>query len=166
MDTDLDLTIDPEHLDAAWANQAALMLEYGKQAAMAKMQADVAKARLAVVAAECDRQIRKDPQKYGLIKATEGTVPHAVAEHRRHQAAMEEYLNAKYEANVLQAVVDALQHRKASLQGYTDLWLRQWYADPHGGPQPQPLKRAAAETRDKETRAVVQQRRRKRRARE
>jgi hypothetical protein len=139
----LDLTIDENNLLNEWQGQASMMLDYGIQLADAMQEEDETKAKLAVVAAELDRDIRSDPAEYGLTKATETTVLNAINEQPEHQIAAKKLNDARYKVRVFRAAVDALSHRKSTLQGMTDLFLRQWYADPRSPDQPAELKEAA-----------------------
>ena len=139
----LDLSIDENNLLGEWKGQAALMLEYGIMLADAMQEEDEARAKLALVVARLDRAIREDPEAYGLQKATETTVTNAIPEQKEHVAASEVLNDAKYAVRVYRAAVDALGHRKSTLQGMTDLFLRQWYADPRSPEQPAELREAA-----------------------
>ncbi|RKZ05952.1 hypothetical protein DRQ25_15020 [Candidatus Fermentibacteria bacterium] len=142
---ELNAPIDENNLLHEWKGQAALMLEYGIQLADAMQEADEAKAKLAVVAAELARDIRDDPVAYGIAKATESTVPNAVLEQPEHKVALKRLNAAWHTVRVLKAAENSLAHRKSTLQGMTDLFLRQWYADPTSPDQPAPLKDAARE---------------------
>lgn len=143
MSDELRLDIDQNSLPEEWQGQASLMLHYGTMLADATLEMDKSKAKLAVIAAQLDREVREDPQAYGLAKATESTVPGAVAEQPLHKAATREYLAAKHRVAVLRAAVDALEHRKRALSGMTDLFLRQWFAEPTNREQPGALQEAA-----------------------
>ncbi len=143
---DLNLRVTGDNLLEEWQGQASLMLEYGIELADAQLATDQAKAQLAVKASELDREIRETPEDYGLAKATETTVPGCVAEQPEHKVATRKYLDAKHKTSIFKAAVDAISHRKSTLQGMTDLWLRQYYADPTTREQPEELKDAADKT--------------------
>ena len=140
---ELRLTVDENNLLDEWKGQAAMMLEYSIQLADARQEEDETKAALAVVVAELDAQIRDNPEEYGLQKATESGVFNAIQATEEHQAAVRAHNDARHAVRVLQAAVDALDHRKRTLQGMTDLWLRQYYADPKSPEQPQEVREAA-----------------------
>jgi len=140
---ELDLSIDENNLLNEWQGQAALMLDYGIRLADAMQEEDEAKAQLAVVVAELDRDIRDAPTEYGVTKATETTVANAIQEQPEHRTATKKLNAARYKMRVIRAAVDALSHRKSALQGMTDLFLRQWYADPKSAEQPAELREAA-----------------------
>ncbi len=140
---ELNLAVDENNLLNEWKGQAAMMLDFGIRLADAMQEEDETKARLAVVAAELDRDIRDSPEEYGLTKATETTVPNAVNEQAEHKKATKALNQARHRVRVYRAAVDALSHRKSTLQGMTDLFLRQWYADPKSAEQPSELRAAA-----------------------
>jgi hypothetical protein len=132
----LDLSIDENNLMEEWRGQAALMLDYGIQLADAMQEEDEAKAELSVTIAELDKSVREDPAAYGIAKVTEAGVKAAIDKTKEVAKATSMVNEAKHETRVLKAVIDALQHRKSSLQGMTDLFMKQWYADPSNSEQP------------------------------
>lgn len=126
----LDLSVDQNRLPEQWADQPSMMLEYGLLLADAEQAVDEAKAKLAVVAAGLENDIRNNPQDYEIAKLTEATVAAAIPLQKAHQIATKAYNQARHEARIYRAAVDALGHRKSALQGMTDLYMRQWFADP------------------------------------
>ena len=141
---DLRLHIDENRLLEEWKDQAAMMLEYSIRLADARQAEDEAKAALSVVVAELDADIRNNPEEYGLQKATETSVVNAIPGCEEHQDAIKTLNSAKHTVRVLQAAVDALDHRKRTLQGMTELWLRQYYADPKSSAQPAEVREACS----------------------
>jgi hypothetical protein len=139
---DLRLAVDENNLLEEWRAQGAMMLDYGIQLADARQKEDEAKAALSVVVAELDCNIRAEPAEYGLPKATETSVVNAIPGCGQHQHATKALTATRHTARVLGAAVDALDHRKRTLQGMTDLFLRQWYADPTKPGQPKELAEA------------------------
>ena len=126
----LNLFIDENNLLAEWQSQASLMLEYGIRYADALQEEDEARARVSVTQAKLDKKIRDDPEAYGVGKTTEASILNAVQAHPDYIEAQETLNAARCDARVFQAAVTALAHRKSALQGMTDLYLRQWFADP------------------------------------
>lgn len=140
---ELNLNIDENNLLQEWKNQANLMLQYGIQLADAMQEEDEAKTQLSVVAAELDCSIRNEPEKYGLAKITESALMNTIIVQKAHVEATKVLNDARHRARILKAAVDAIGHRKSALQGMTDLFLRQWYADPKSTEQPPELREAA-----------------------
>ena len=139
---ELNLHIDENNLLNEWRGQANLMLDYGIRLADAMQEEDEAKAALAVIVAGLDRDIRDAPDQYGLVKVTETTVTNAIPEQPEHKTALKKLNEARYQVRVFRACVDALAHRKSALGGMTDLFLRQWFADPSSSEQPPELREA------------------------
>lgn len=129
----LDLSVDEAQLTEQWGEQPALMLEYGLLLADAEDDVDNTKARLGQVSAELETDIRNNPTDYGIMKVTEAAIAAAVPQQKDYISAVEDHNNAKSDARHLRAVVDALSHRKAALQGKTELFQRQWFAERKGG---------------------------------
>jgi hypothetical protein len=126
----LRLEIDENNLPVEWQGQANMMLQVGVDMADAQQEADEAQARFSVVVAKLDAAIRAEPAEFGISKVTETTVQHAVVRQPEHIAAQGDLFAARHTLNVMKAAVQAVQHRKSALQGMTDLWLRQWHAEP------------------------------------
>ena len=141
---ELRVDIDENGLLEEWRGQASLMFAYGTRLADARAVEDAARVAVDVVKAELDRDIRESPDMFGVAKPTESAVAAAVLCQGGYQRAVEKLNAARHEVRLLGAAVDAISHRKAALQGITDLFLRQWYADPKSGAQPRELREAAA----------------------
>lgn len=139
---DLVLRVDEQNLLEEWQGQAAMMLDYGIKLADARQDEDEARAELSVVAAELDGAIRNNPEEYDVAKVTETSVAAAIPIQEEHQTATKAFNDARQAVRVLQAAVIALEHRKSTLKGMTDLWLRQYYADPTSPSQPKEVKDA------------------------
>ena len=143
MESELNLNIDENNLLQEWKGQAAMMLDYGIRLADAMQEEDEAKTQLSVVVAELDCSIRNEPEKYGLVKITESALMNTIIVQKAHVEATQTLNEARHKARILKAAVDAIGHRKSALQGMTDLFLRQWYADPKSAEQPPELREAA-----------------------
>lgn len=139
---ELNLCVDENNLLNEWKGQAVMMLRYGIRLADAMQEEDEAKTELTVVMAELDNAIRSEPEKYGLAKVTESALANTIVTQEEHTVATKVLNDARHKARILKAAVDAIGHRKSALQGMTDLFLRQWYADPKSTEQPPELRDA------------------------
>ena len=126
---DLKLDIDENDLLNEWRGQAMKVLDYGIQLADARQEEDEIKAELSITIANLDREIREKPEEYGLKKITEGGVANVVLGQPAHQAVQERLREAQYDVRIIWAAIDALSHRKAALQGITDIYKKQWFTD-------------------------------------
>jgi len=91
------VTIDPDALDVEWLRQPQLMIKYAKISAEAKMEVLSAKENLDLVRAELDKDIRSDPDKFGIAKITESAVLNTIISNQRYKKANSEYLEKQYE---------------------------------------------------------------------
>jgi hypothetical protein len=126
-DGQLMAEIDPLALDAAWLEQPRMYVRVSGAMAEARHEMDVAKNQLLIVEAECDKQIRARPNKYGIDKITEKSVATAVQMHPRMRAAQTTLLEAKYEVDMLSGLQQSLEHRKEALKALTTLFLNEYY---------------------------------------
>lgn len=140
---DLNLEVDENNLIDAWKSQAAMMLDYGIQLADAMQEEDEARAGLDVTRARIEQGVRANPEQFVGGKVTESVVAAAVTLHPECTRAEQHRINAAHKARILKAVVEALSHRKSTLQGMTDLHRMEYYADPKSSDQPQELRASA-----------------------
>ncbi len=124
------LSIDKSRLDEEWVTHASTFFLFEMDLVEAKANVDRAKATLDLQDANLEKAIRLDPDNYQLTKVTEASVQAAVLSHRKHQIAYEELTEAKRIAGILQGAVNALDHKKKSLENLVSLHLAGYYAQP------------------------------------
>ncbi len=128
---DLDLyDIDPDKLDIACIDQPKLYHKNSLAFAQARADHERAKSDLELVEAELDKEIRLEPERFGLEKLTETIVEKAIIRHRRYRAAKEKYLESKHTMDVFQAFVFTLDHKKKSLEMLLQLRMNNYYSEP------------------------------------
>lgn len=130
MDYEKDIKIDEDALDVEWLGQASLLIRYARNAAQARMDLDKAKEALDVVKAELDAAIRKEPDKYKIEKITEAVVGNTIILQPKYKETNERYLKAKYEADIAQGAVNAVNQRKDALENLVRLYGQQYFAGP------------------------------------
>lgn len=130
MNYENDITIDESSLDVEWLEQPQLMIRYAIKAAEARLERDLAKERLDVVKAELDKEIRMNPEKFEIAKVTETAIQAAILTNSRYKEASEQYIQLRYEAEVLQSAVNAIEHRKSALENLVKLYGSQYFAGP------------------------------------
>ena len=89
-----------------------------------------AKVDLELTKAELDRDIRRNPTRFGLEKVTETVVEQTVIWQIQHKNAQKTVLDARHTMDVLQAVVTALENKKKSLELAVQLWAMSYFAEP------------------------------------
>ncbi len=80
-----DLEFANDDLDKAWQEQPSLYMRYAEKAAKARQTEDELKEQLEVLEAKLAKEMRTDPDKYGLSKVTEGALKEAVIAHEERQ---------------------------------------------------------------------------------
>lgn len=138
------LEIDETRLDEAWIAQPKLYYKYAKQLANArtvveeiKNQQEIIKTDIDNVKATLDMSIRNNPDGYGIGKTTETAIKNAVSVQPEYKEIMETYnasqkklVEAKNEADVLQALVTALDHKKSALENLVRLHGQNYFSSP------------------------------------
>lgn len=130
MNYEKDIIIDETALDIEWLNQPRLFMKYAKNAAQARATLDQAKEALDVVKSEVDNDVRKDPEKFNVSKVTEAAIQGAIVLDKRYTAANKDYLEAKYEADIAQSAVQAMNQRKDALENMVKLFGMKYFAGP------------------------------------
>jgi len=132
MDYEKDLRINEESLDIEWLDQARLMMKYTRLQAQLQKEEEEAREELDLVKAELDRDIRENPDKYGLedIKITEAVVNGAVLNSKDYMDVSTKYIDAKFENNVAKGAVRAMEQRKVALENLVRLHGQQYFAGP------------------------------------
>jgi len=124
------IDIDVNGLDVEWVRQSKLMGDYCKHAAQCKKDVDLTKEQLEICKAGLDRQIRSDPEKFGLKKITETVVGNAVIESQTYQECQQEYIDAKFEYEMAVAAVRAVDQKKTALENLVRLHGASYFAGP------------------------------------
>lgn len=122
--------IDSANLDEEWMMQPKVFLKYSLKSAEARETFERAKAKLDVARAELDLMIRKDPETFGLEKITESAITNTILLQPEYKEALEEVHTSQHAYNILQATVQALDHRKRALENLVDLHGMQYFAEP------------------------------------
>lgn len=162
MNLEKDCTINPEELDLEWLRQPQLYARYAQESAHAKDRLSLAKENLDVIKAKLDKAIRMTPSEYGVEKVTEGAITATLLQLPEYEGANKTYLQAKLDADLIQAAVSAMDHRRAALENLVRLHAAQYFAGPReprdiGQEWKDQLERKK-ETRQQETRDAIRER--------
>jgi len=132
-DEHLKLDIDKDRLDQEWSNQPLLYWKWAKKAADAQMAYDEAKSELSVERAELDLDIRSYPGKHGLadVKITESVITSTIDNNQVVKSLTKRVRQAKHDLDISKAAVEALEHKKKALSYLVELWIRDYYSEPH-----------------------------------
>lgn len=130
MDYAKDVTIDESALDVEWLQQPKLMLKYSQHAADCMRQLDWEKEKLLSVKAEIDRDIRTNPEKYGLAKLTETVVENTIILNEGYVEQSTNVIQAKYNLDMARAAVTAIDQKKTTLENLVKLFGQQYFAGP------------------------------------
>ena len=129
-----DIKINKYKLEEECEKQASIYFYWAEKLALAKTLLDETIDKSKLIAAQTEMAIRKNwdsdyLKKYG--KQTENGIK-AVLEIEM-QEAKQNIRDAQSEVNILQASVNALEHRKYELDNLTTLLVKGFYAAPNGG---------------------------------
>jgi len=126
-----DLTINLNKLEEEWAMQPILFGKYSREWKDAVQEEDKAKAKLKLVYATLDLDVRKNyKEKYGLEKVTDKIVDATVITQEEHIKATRFYIECKHEASILEIANKEFDQRKYALQNEVDLWTKGYFSTP------------------------------------
>lgn len=125
-----DIRIDCEALDVEWIYQPELMRRYTKYAAFTKQQLDAAKERMDVGKARIEMEIRKNPQEFGIDKATESAIQSTILLQEEYQTLSQNHINARYENDIANGAVRAMDQKKTALENLVKLLSASYFAAP------------------------------------
>lgn len=130
MNYEKDIKIEDYNLDIEWLEQPEKMFKYAKNAAELRAQLDSAKENLDLVKAELDKNVRSNPDKFGIEKITEAVVTATIITHPDYKKANDMFLQSKFELDVANAAVKAMEQRKDALENLVKLFGLQYFAGP------------------------------------
>jgi hypothetical protein len=122
-----DLTIDKFALDEEWIKQPIVFINWAEEHANAQADRDRKKEQMDLVKAELDNEIRTSPEKFGLVKITEGAIANLILTNGTVRDANDRYLEAVKKAKVLDVAREAFEHKKKALENLTQLFLTGYF---------------------------------------
>jgi hypothetical protein len=125
-----DLNINELSLDKEWLKQANLCYNYNKELAIAKHTLDVADAKYDKNRADTARDIRKNPEKYEMAKVTEDAIKEVLGTIPELQNDLNSIIEAKLSVGLIQASVNAIDHKKRALECLVQLHGMGYFATP------------------------------------
>lgn len=125
-----DIRIDTTALDVEWHGQAELMMKYTKKSSSLKLELDRAKEALEYIKAELAKNIRSNPDDYEVDKVTDKVVDATILLQPEYIEANDAYIMAKFEADVAQGAVRAIEQKKDALEQLVKLLGLSYFAGP------------------------------------
>lgn len=124
------IDIDELALDKEWIEHPGLYLKWARKSAEARLKMAEAKAQLEVDEALLSKAIRDKPENFGIQKVTEPVIESTIKLQQSYQKSLRNLNEAKYSVDKIQAVVDALEHRKKALENAVTLHIQGYTAEP------------------------------------
>ena len=122
--------IDENRLDEEWVSQPRHYYEQAVKLADARKKYEQMKAEKDVVEAELDFDVRSKPGDFDLEKITEPVVKNTILLQPRHKEATKALIESKHSMDIVQAIIDALDHRKKALENLVSLRLANYFSEP------------------------------------
>ena len=130
LDFSEDVKIDKHELDRELINQPSLYREYAKAYAHSLKVRDKARARIDLVKAEVDSDIRTNYEKFGFDKKpTEAAITQAIIKSEEYNEVYDDFIEKNTEAKIIGHSVEAFVQRKDMLIYLTKLFLSGYYSE-------------------------------------
>lgn len=123
-------SFDKHRLDEEIVAQPKMYFSHAVLLADARRDYEQSEAEKDLTYAELSKEIRSDPQSFGLDKITEDAVKQTIVASKRYQRAAQKVIDKRHDMDVAQAGVTALDHRKRGLEKAVDLFLSDYFATP------------------------------------
>jgi hypothetical protein len=127
--------IDPNNLDKECIRLPSQYLQYAHTSAELKRDVDELKAELEVTEADLSKEIRANPNEFGIEKVTESAISGVVITSKRYRKALQNLQEVRYHQELAQAVVWALEHKKRSLTLLVELHGMGYFSAPKVSPE-------------------------------
>lgn len=127
---DQDLNLDKDNLDFECLDQPNRFMRWSVNMADAIKQRDWAKRQVQITRSEMSVDIRTNPNKYGLEKATEGSVAATLETLKEISDVENAYIESQRVANIYSSAKEAFEQRKKMLELLTQLYLSGYYSRP------------------------------------
>jgi hypothetical protein len=125
-----DLEIDQYALDKNCSEQPLIMFAYGKGLSRILAKYKAAEESLELLCAELDKDIRNNPNQYGIKKVAEAAIMAAVQSSRSYVKAKIKLGILRYEKDIMFNAVKAIEQRKDMLSELGRLYAREYFATP------------------------------------
>jgi len=123
--------IDMTQLAEAWVGFPRQFYVFAKRYAESKDRVDRAEAKLKLIEAELDMDIRKSPTRYNLHdKITEKIVNSIVIHHQEFQKALRKVQINTHTMRLLQAIVQTMETKKKAMECLVDLHGQNYFSVP------------------------------------
>ncbi len=124
------MDIDLSQLEIEWQGQAPMYEKAAKGLAEARRAAAELDIELTVVKAEAGKEVRTNPDEFGMEKVTEAAIKEAVDTHKKVIRLRKKMAEARYLVDLLEGTCRALEHRKRALEKEVELFLAGYFAAP------------------------------------
>lgn len=125
-----DLKINEDDLSAEWLEQPSLYQYYAEAHADAMHEKEKASSYIDLVYAQLETQIIKDWEKHFEKYPSEGARKSWILQQEKHKKALENYQNACYKVNLMQAAKTAFDHRRKALENLVSLFISGFHSEP------------------------------------
>lgn len=122
--------IDPDRLLEQWSTFARNYYKRACELAEARAEWERMKRVRDVVEAELDKEIRLNPEEYGISIVREKSVERTILLDKKYRQADEEVIKAKHSLDIHQAFVDAMDAMKKGLESTAYLQQASYHAEP------------------------------------
>ena len=123
-------TVDEHRLAEEWVEHPSRVFYYASLAANIQMRLEEARRHDDVLRADLSLSVRKNPEKFGLQKTTEGLIEAIITADEAIQESAISIISLKNELDLVKAAVSALECKKKALECIVQLHATSYFASP------------------------------------
>lgn len=137
------LRVDKNHLEEASGSNPPLIYQWCLELAQARSNLKRAKNKTKLTKAQVGKDVRNNPGGYDIIKVTDNSVEEAIVADTRYVQAQEEEVEAEFDADRLEAFVEALRDRRQAITDDVKLFGMMYFRKSDTSGQPTEQERVA-----------------------
>lgn len=125
-----DTEINPNELDVEWLKHANLVAQYALAVAAAERSMKLLKEKITGKEAELRKTIRQEPERFGILKLTEGAIQEVVDTDQSMSSLRKEYIESQYNHEVISGALRSMQAKGEALKNLVTLLGMEYFAGP------------------------------------
>lgn len=135
MPEDSDFSIDPHRLDVECLKHPELVYHYHHNLAVAKKSLEDTKGEMEALKFKLEKRIRDNPERYDIVKLTEGAVATYLRSNTSLQALALKLRELQHEVDLAWAAVNAISAKQQAITDLVKLHGQQYFSSPQTTPE-------------------------------
>lgn len=123
--------IDLNQLERLWVEHPERYRKAAEEVADTRKEVEEGEARLDIISAELERDIRVDPESYGIEKITESIVKSTILLQKPYRTGQQDVIDKRHKLAYKNAALQEVDREKYALQNEVQLWIATYFSTPY-----------------------------------